>query len=359
MLRLDRAYDLPEFPYGDVVGSQLAKIDSMIARGAPAGEAIRLKPGNTFDRLRTYNEAGLPGLRARLPHGVGEGVWDFFKLSDTVYLSLTDATYDGEMRVQLPFENVVKLRFLLSGELRLLFFGQRAQCGPGIYVSVHPSRHENSYEIVHGRHQQMAVLHCQSDFFAELLGRYYGRATPLDDTAWQARGASLAPISAGFVHEVAQLFDPPCFGPIAGLFRETRCAELLMATLQMVGGGSAAGADGGRRGPGRRDLDRVYEARALLLANLDNPPSISTLARAVGTNQTSLKKDFRDVVGAPIFEFVQGERLRQALELLRETDLAITEIAYRVGYRHPGNFATAFKRRYRTSPRAFRRGTQR
>ena len=54
------------------------------------------------------------GVRARLPAAMGEGVWDFFQLSDRLYLSLTDASYNSNTGLNLPVDDVVKLRVILK-----------------------------------------------------------------------------------------------------------------------------------------------------------------------------------------------------------------------------------------------------
>lgn len=44
------------------------------------------------------------------------------------------------------------------------------------------------------------------------------------------------------------------------------------------------------------DIDRIYQAKEILIQNLDNPPSLMTLARQVGLNDFKLKLGFRQVL---------------------------------------------------------------
>ncbi len=366
MRNLEAVYDLPEAPYAEVVGRELTRIERLIARTSkrPA-KPLALDPRGAGESPRALDEfapgmaaraPAMPsalrrGVRARLPIDLGKGVWDFIRVSDAVYLSLTDARYCDRALVRLPFEEVVKLRFLISGELTLQFSDESVVTGPGVCVSVHPGAHPNSYQIARGTHQRMAVLHCRRDYFDELVGQHTQRVGGLAGTALQRRDFFFAPFTANLSHDVSQLFEPPCSGPLGELFLEAKCTEILCVALQMLTEGAPA-----PRAIARVDLERVEEARRILLERLDDPPSIAELARTLGTNPTTLKTRFRKVTGKPIFEFVQGERLSQARNLLQDTDLSVTEIAFRMGYVHPGNFATAFRRRFRVSPRAYRAG---
>jgi len=41
------------------------------------------------------------------------------------------------------------------------------------------------------------------------------------------------------------------------------------------------------------DIERIHEARDILISNMQNPPSLFNLARQVGLNDTKLKRGFR------------------------------------------------------------------
>jgi AraC family transcriptional regulator, transcriptional activator of the genes for pyochelin and ferripyochelin receptors len=104
----------------------------------------------------------------------------------------------------------------------------------------------------------------------------------------------------------------------------------------------------------RSDVDRIHQARAIILRQFDNPPSLLELARAVGLNDCTLKRGFRQVFGTTVFGYLRQQRLNRARHLLQSTEMSILEVAHAVGYSHSGHFAAAFKREFGASPRAFR-----
>ena len=63
---------------------------------------------------------------------------------------------------------------------------------------------------------------------------------------------------------------------------------------------------------------------------------------------------FRRETGCSVKQFQMERRLREAAELLRNTDLLVSEIAYQVGFNHPPNFTERFKRRFGVPPLRFR-----
>ena len=101
------------------------------------------------------------------------------------------------------------------------------------------------------------------------------------------------------------------------------------------------------------DLDGVYQAAKILARNLNNPPSIEALARQVGLNRLKLNQGFHHVYGTTPFRYLRNCRLKLARYLLTISELAVEEIAYRVGYANRSRFATAFRQQFGLNPKNF------
>ncbi len=290
------------------------------------------------------------GVRARLPAAMGEGVWDFFQLSDRLYLSLTDASYNSNTGLNLPVDDVVKLRVILEGELTFNFSKSKFRAGPGIYLSVHPGDHENCYDISRGDHLRMAVVHCGRDFFNDIIAEY-GDKNSFNGEFLLGKKPIIRPLNSLFTGLILDLFTFPYSGRLGELYRDAKSIELFCHLLQLARM-SASVRD---QTPSVRNRAAIGAARQTILENLSNPPTIECLAREIGLNPTKLKFLFRDIVGMPIFEFMQNERLKLAKIFLQSTDFPISEVALRVGYAHPSNFTAAFKRKYGFTPNAIRK----
>jgi len=148
---------------------------------------------------------------------------------------------------------------------------------------------------------------------------------------------------------IHQIFDCPYRGALKRFYLEGKTLELIThAMAQLV-----VNKDGHSKTMALQpnDIERVRDAKDVLLRNLEKPPSLLELARQVGINKDKLNKDFRQVFGASVFEYLRTSRLERARVLLESKEKNVTEAAFEVGYAHPKNFARAFKNHFGTNPK--------
>lgn len=132
----------------------------------------------------------------------------------------------------------------------------------------------------------------------------------------------------------------------SALRMEATALELLDRALQRIFDPSPV-----LEGFSREDIQRLHEARRIVEASLEHPPSLLELARLAGINDFKLKKGFKACFGTTVFEHVRATRLEQAMALLRGGS-NVTEAALSVGYSNPSAFAQQFFRRYGIKPSA-------
>ena len=106
---------------------------------------------------------------------------------------------------------------------------------------------------------------------------------------------------------------------------------------------------------GAPERDKLHYARALLLGQLAEPPTLSALARQCQLNEFSLKRGFRQLFGTSVGGFVQTQRLEAARHWLLGGGRTVTEIAYQLGYAHPQHFHRAFKKHFGLTPKQLTR----
>lgn len=104
-----------------------------------------------------------------------------------------------------------------------------------------------------------------------------------------------------------------------------------------------------------RDREALEAARRRLLADLARPPHLAELSRAIGMSESKLKQRFREYHGQSLTDCLRQARLREAERLLDDERLPIARIAETLGYEHPANFTTAFKRALGLTPRDYRK----
>jgi len=84
--------------------------------------------------------------------------------------------------------------------------------------------------------------------------------------------------------------------------------------------------------------------------------SLAEIGRQVGSNVSTLQKQFRAAHGLTVFDYLRRGRLLRARHALEREGRSIVEAAGIAGYTSPANFATAYKRQFGLTPRQSRSG---
>ena len=99
----------------------------------------------------------------------------------------------------------------------------------------------------------------------------------------------------------------------------------------------------------------VGRALKLIEGGVLDDAGVAELAGRLGIGARHLSRLFRRHLGASPGQTAKAFRLHRAKSLLEETDLQITEIAYRAGFKRLRRFNAAFAELYRQPPSGFRR----
>ncbi|MDC7708729.1 helix-turn-helix transcriptional regulator [Vogesella indigofera] len=155
-------------------------------------------------------------------------------------------------------------------------------------------------------------------------------------------GAALSRLAGQLLHPVQR---PP---HLQRLYQECHAVELLMEALGQLQGTRQ---DSALKPAERR---RVEKLQQLLDSGSADGWSLAEMAREMGSNPTTLQRQFRVLHGCSIFDYLRRQRLARAHQLLLQ-GASVTEAALLASYGSPANFATAFRRQYGVCPRSLRR----
>ena len=98
----------------------------------------------------------------------------------------------------------------------------------------------------------------------------------------------------------------------------------------------------------------VPQALDYLRLHYTSPLTIQELAQRLGLNRSYLYRIFKEVQGCSPQEYLLELRHSKAQELLRNSNLTITQIAESCGFSSVMHFSASFKKRFGLSPVAFR-----
>jgi AraC-like DNA-binding protein len=293
------------------------------------------------------------GLREYVVPHDGEGWWDFFRLSNHVSISVTEATYRQDRWIAVDGGSFFKIRVLLAGRL-LNRDGTTMLESPQAQLHVCAGASGGGYKIAGQVPTTLVVLHCGPELLTERLGLALAEAPqPLSALAGSesavgvGRRVSLTPE----LLRAAQCIQTSRYRVLSSVRAAYLEALAMEMVCQIVTDLPADHAVARGRTLLSRDRRRVYEARDYLAEHFASPPTIPQLARLVGMNQTKLKAAFRQLLNVTIYEYVLQRRMEVAAQMLIEAQRSVAEIAYQVGYEYPANFSCAFKRYYGRLPR--------
>jgi transcriptional regulator GlxA family with amidase domain len=96
------------------------------------------------------------------------------------------------------------------------------------------------------------------------------------------------------------------------------------------------------------------DAVAIVESEFASDLSLDDIARRVASSRRQLQRAYSEIGRTTFRDHLTGVRMERAAELLATRGLTVREVAYRVGYRQPAQFAKAFRRHHGVSPSDFR-----
>jgi AraC family transcriptional regulator of adaptative response / methylphosphotriester-DNA alkyltransferase methyltransferase len=102
--------------------------------------------------------------------------------------------------------------------------------------------------------------------------------------------------------------------------------------------------------------EQLYQdAVRVICADYANPLTVDDVAHEIATSRRQLQRVFAEVGGTTFGQLLARARMAAAARLLHDPSLPVREVAHRVGYRQPAQFAKSFRLRYGATPRDYRR----
>jgi AraC-like DNA-binding protein len=102
------------------------------------------------------------------------------------------------------------------------------------------------------------------------------------------------------------------------------------------------------------DEKLLQDAREYVEAHIGNSElSVEELSRKLGMSRVNLYKKLLQLSGKTPIEFIRIIRLKRAAQLLRESQMHVSEIAFEVGFNNPKYFAKYFKEEYGVLPSTY------
>jgi len=272
--------------------------------------------------MKTRNLESASPLQPALP--IARPLW----LLGTPGLALHELQYPPRLTLPTHAHPGVLVAVALSGGFEERSGRSRLEAGPGAVAFLPPGEPHSNTVGARGLHALR--LEVAIDRLASLPG--LERREPA--LVW-GRGEWFA----------RALLDEVSLGPDAIPAAVESLAFLLLAELAPRHGASS------RHQPAwlRRVRERLEEEST-------HVPSLTELAREAGVHPTHLARAFARHYSATIGQCVRERRLSLARNLLLSSDTPLVDVAARCGFADQSHLGRAFRRRFGSSPGAFRAG---
>lgn len=221
-----------------------------------------------------------------------------------------------------------------------------APAAQAVWVQV--SRPERfSRQVRQGRYARRLSLTLSPDWLASLWAQGRVPAPPrLLDLCRHHLSAEQVQPSARSVALAEQLVRPPCTPPVQRqLYQCSRTLDLLADML-----GHWQGLSDGPAGHAGSLTARLRALRAFLDSEAAHGLSMAQIASRAGMSENALQQHFREAYGTSVMAFVRESRLQRARLALERDGASVKRAAAVAGYSSAANFATAYLRRFGTSP---------
>ena len=99
----------------------------------------------------------------------------------------------------------------------------------------------------------------------------------------------------------------------------------------------------------------LYEdATAIVEREYSAELSLDDIARRIASSRRQLQRAYAEVGQTTFREHLTRVRMERAAEMLARRSVTVREVAHRVGYRQPAQFAKAFRRHLGVAPSDYR-----
>lgn len=102
----------------------------------------------------------------------------------------------------------------------------------------------------------------------------------------------------------------------------------------------------------QKDMEFISHVTQIIEDNIDNSDfNIDAIASSLNISRSAFFKKLKNITGLAPVDFVKEIRLSKSLELIKTTDMTVSEIAFAVGFKDSGYFGKCFKKKYMLTPR--------
>ena len=104
----------------------------------------------------------------------------------------------------------------------------------------------------------------------------------------------------------------------------------------------------------KKDLQFLDKIHHVIEENIDNSDfNIDSIADNIGISRSAFFKKLKSLTGLAPVDMIKEVRLNKSVELLKNTDMTVSEVAFAVGFKESGYYGKCFRKKYNQTPTEF------
>ncbi|MFD2565135.1 AraC family transcriptional regulator [Aquimarina rubra] len=108
----------------------------------------------------------------------------------------------------------------------------------------------------------------------------------------------------------------------------------------------------------KRELKIIRNLAKKIIKDVSKDYCLDQLSEETGLTQAKLQEGFKLLYARTVTEYIRHVRLEAARDLIRTTEMNISEIVYSIGFSSRSYFSKIFKEKYNISPNEFKNRTE-
>ena len=318
-------------------------------------------PQDHFGATQSLKRYGLPSSInqcriVNIPENIGVGYWEMIEFVDGFGMAINNANYHSTNVLSFEGEDLLKFHFRIEAQSSLYVdpIGLVELEGAVCQVFYHPKGIVNYEWVDVGPVDSWISIYCKPDYLTNVLG-FDTKCLP-SELIQSMEHSNPEPFVEHFPMSLAlrqcctEISHCHYTGVIRSRYFEAQAIKLLCETFDKLKPDSQEQ----NLNLCQKDIKAIHNAFNILQEQFAHPPSIVSLSREVGVNRNKLLAGFKSLFGITIQAHCLRKRMEVGKDLLLTSDQPISKISEAVGYDHPNNFSSAFRRFYGVSPKLAR-----
>lgn len=294
------------------------------------------------------------GILSSIHHDTGKNHPEILELYPGIELSFLSASGKNAFQVcHAPLPQMLEINYCISGRMGWnMGNGNRIYLGPGDFsLNTMDVCGNSAITLPNGSYKGLAV-------YIDLEQLSAQPPAPLADACvtgellrekYCKEGGCMALAGNEALQQIfAALYQPP--EEIRLAWQKIKILELLLVLSQME-----VSREKHLTEYRAEQLEIIRQIHDQLTDHLEQRFSIESLSKQYLMNPTTLKNLFKAVYGTSLATHIREHRMKCAAQMLRTSDLSISDIAQKVGYDSQSRFSSVFKEQYHMLPKEYRR----